>query len=146
MTTPADAPRCAECRHPLSDPVSIQRGHGPRCWEATRPARLQATTERVLTYWLDALPTLDLATAEWLGDCLDVIAHVREAECDVAVWFHTGAIAAEGGWGWEWKTRGKLPGTAPTYDIVTQEPMSNRMGGTPARRDRYRATLVRRGR
>jgi hypothetical protein len=38
---------CANCGHPLTDPVSIERGIGPDCWPRIDPAWRDSITGRL---------------------------------------------------------------------------------------------------
>ena len=46
----AESPRCLCCRRPLSDPSSVRRGYGPRCF-----ARLHLGQRLAMADLLDAL-------------------------------------------------------------------------------------------
>jgi len=58
----AESPRCLCCRRPLSDPSSVRRGYGPRCFArlhlGQRLAMVESARQR-LDHLVSLLPALD---------------------------------------------------------------------------------------
>ena len=77
---PIESPRCLRCRRPLSDPTSIRRGYGPRCFArlhlGQRLAMVESARQR-LDHLVSLLPALDGAQLESvdaaLADVLDAL-------------------------------------------------------------------------
>ena len=78
------SPRCLCCRRPLSDPSSVRRGYGPRCFArlhlGQRLAMVESARQRIDQLSMtvpvldaDQLETVDAALADVL-DALGVIA------------------------------------------------------------------------
>lgn len=57
-----ESPRCLCCRRPLSDPSSVRRGYGPRCFArlhlGQRLAMVESARQR-LDHLVSLLPALD---------------------------------------------------------------------------------------
>ncbi|MPM60064.1 hypothetical protein SDC9_106911 [bioreactor metagenome] len=57
-----ESPRCMCCRRPLSDPSSVRRGYGPRCFArlhlGQRLAMVESARQR-LDHLVSLLPVLD---------------------------------------------------------------------------------------
>lgn len=66
---PIESPRCLCCRRPLSDPSSVRRGYGPRCFArlhlGQRLAMVESARQR-LDHLVSLLPVLD-------GDQLEAV-------------------------------------------------------------------------
>ena len=64
-----ESPRCLCCRRPRSDPVSVRRGYGPRCFArlhlGQRLAMVESARQR-LDHLVSLLPVLD-------GDQLEAV-------------------------------------------------------------------------
>ena len=76
---PIESPRCLCCRRPLSDPSSVRRGYGPRCFArlhlGQRLAMVESARQRLdhLVSLLpglapDQLESVDAALADLLDD------------------------------------------------------------------------------
>ena len=46
-TLPSALTRCANCGHPLRDPLSVSRGIGPDCWPAIDPEWRESIRQRL---------------------------------------------------------------------------------------------------
>ena len=76
----AETPRCLRCRRPLSDPSSVRRGYGPRCFArlhlGQRLAMVESARQR-LDHLVSLLAALDGAQLESvdaaLADVLDAL-------------------------------------------------------------------------
>ena len=76
----AESPRCLCCRRPLSDPSSVRRGYGPRCFArlhlGQRLAMVESARQR-LDNLISLLPALDgdqmEAVDSALADLLDAL-------------------------------------------------------------------------
>ena len=76
----AESPRCLCCRRPLSDPSSVRRGYGPRCFArlhlGQRLAMVESARQR-LDHLVSLLPVLDGDQLESvdsaLADVLDAL-------------------------------------------------------------------------
>lgn len=77
---PIESPRCLCCRRPLSDPSSVRRGYGPRCFArlhlGQRLAMVESARQR-LDHLISLLPVLDGDQLESvdaaLADLLDAL-------------------------------------------------------------------------
>ena len=77
---PIESPRCLCCRRPLSDPSSVRRGYGPRCFArlhlGQRLAMVESARQR-LDNLVSLLPVLDgdqlEAVDAALADLLDAL-------------------------------------------------------------------------